>query len=109
MVINGREVGFTWNTGAYVDYNDWIVRNSSASVARAKVQRAVLMNTEYNRINKDPESKPLTVEEIRELPVYDFEALLAETDKIVERDGKRQIETAESKGKNAKSTAAKSN
>lgn len=108
MRINNREVQFAWNTGAFVDYNDWIVRNTSASVTRAKVQRAVIMNAEYNRIHK-VEGPVLTIDEIRDLPVYVMEELFAETDAVVERDSKRQVETAEAKGKNAKSTVEKSN
>lgn len=109
MKINEREVGFAWTTGAYVDYNDWIVRNTSASVTRAKVERAVLMNAEFNRIHKDEATKPLTTGEIRDLPVYMTEELFALTDEIVKRDGQRQIETEEPKGKNAKGTAERSN
>lgn len=108
MKINNREVGFAWTTGAFVDYNDWIVRNTSASVTRAKVQRAVIMNAEYNRVNK-VEGPVLTIDEIRDLPVYVMEDLFAETDAIVDRDSKRQVEAQEPKGKNAKSTAEKSN
>ena len=108
MEINGREVGFAWTTGAYVDYNDWIVRNANASVVRARVQRAVIMNAEYNRINKDKDAKALTVSEIRDLPVYVTEELFALTDEIVKRDGKREVETKDDpEQKNAESTAAK--
>ena len=108
MEINGREVGFAWTTGAYVDYNDWIVRNASASVVRARVQRAVIMNAEYNRINKDKDAKALTVSEIRDLPVYVTEELFALTDEIVKRDGNREVETKDDpEQKNAESTAAK--
>ena len=108
MMINGREVGFAWTSGAYVDYNDWIVRNASSSVVRAKIQRAIIMQAEYNRVHMDS-TKELSVEEIRDIPVYDLEDLFAETDRIVETEGKRQVETKEPKGKNAKSTAGKSN
>lgn len=108
MKINGREVGFAWTAGAFVDYNDWIVRNASSSVVRAKIQRAVIMQAEFNRIHKDS-TKALTIDEIRDLPVYDLEDLFSETDRIVETDGKRQVETKEPKEKNAKSTAEKSN
>lgn len=106
MKVNGREIGFAWTAGAYVDYNDWIVRNSNSSVVRARVQRVIIMNEEYNRIHNDS-AKALTVEEIRGLPVYELEDLFAETDRIVEADGKRQVETKEPKGKNAESTAEK--
>ncbi|MDO4749983.1 MAG: hypothetical protein Q4A39_03985 [Eubacteriales bacterium] len=105
MRINGREVGFAWTTGAYVDYNDWIVRNTSASVTRARIERAAIMNAEYNRIHKDEATKPLTVAEIRDLPVYVTEELFKVTDEVVERESKREVETEESKEKNAKSTA----
>jgi hypothetical protein len=109
MVINNRQVGFAWTTGAFVDYNDWVVRNQQASVARAKLQRAVIMNAEHLRIHKSKEA-PLTIEELRDLPVYAMEELLAETDAVIERDSKREIETKESKtGKNVKSTAERSN
>ena len=108
MIINDREVGFTWTTGAYVDYNDWIVRNTSASVTRARIERAAIMNTEYNRIHKDAATKPLTVGEIRDLPVYVTEELFKVTDEVVERESKREVETEEVKEKNAKSTAASS-
>ena len=107
MIINDREVGFAWTTGAYVDYNDWIVKNTNVSVIRARVQRAIFMNEEYIRIHKDG-TKPLTVSEIRDLPVYVTEELFALTDEIVKRDGQRQVEAEEPKGKNAESTAAKS-
>ena len=108
MIINDREVGFAWTTGAYVDYNDWIVRNTSASVTRARIERAAIMNAEYNRIHKDAATKPLTVAEIRDLPVYVTEELFKATDEVVEREGKREVETEEPKEKNAKSTAASS-
>ena len=107
MRINDREVGFAWTTGAYVDYNDWVVKNMNSSSIRARVQRAVIMNEEYIRIHKDG-TKPLTVGEIRDLPVYVTEELFALTEEIVKRDSKREVETEEPKGKNAKSTAAKS-
>lgn len=106
MTINGREVGFAWTSGAYVDYNDWIVRNASSSVVRAKIQRAIIMHAEYNRIHKDS-TELMTVGEIRDLPVYELEDLFAETDRIVDTEGKRQVETEEPKEKNAKSTAEK--
>lgn len=108
MTINGREVGFAWTSGAYVDYNDWIVRNASSSVVRARIQRAIIMQAEYNRVHNDS-TELMTVGEIRDLPVYELEDLLAETDRIVETEGKRQVETKEPKEKNAKSTAEKSN
>lgn len=108
MTINGREVGFAWTSGAYVDYNDWIVRNASSSVVRARIQRAIIMQAEYNRVHNDS-TELMTVGEIRDLPVYELEDLLAETDRIVKAEGERQVETKEPKEKNAKSTAGKSN
>ena len=104
MRINDREVGFAWTTGAYVDYNDWVVNHTNASVSRARLERAVIMSAEYNRINKDKDAKPLTVGEIRDLPVYVMEEIFTETDRIVERDSKRTVETKEdTNGKNVKS------
>lgn len=99
MKINGREVGFVWTVGAFCDYNDYVVAHEGVSVARANVEKAAAMSREYSRIHAGAE--PLTVEEINSLPVYEFVAILKETEAAEQAGSVRTVETEEKKQKNA--------
>lgn len=102
MRINGKDIGFAYTVGAYCDINDYVVANPDVSAATANLYKAVFMNRAYNDMHGSSDS--ITVEELRRLPIGEFEALLEEM-KQAEQDGsKRTVETEEKKQKKADQT-----
>lgn len=103
MTINGREIHFAYTTWAYVEYNEWLVKNPDVSVAKARVQLAIIMHKAYLDANGIKGEKCLTPEELYPLPVGRLEMLLKEAENQRAEDSKTDIEV---EGKNAKSAAA---
>lgn len=100
MVINGKEYGFFYSVWAHCEFNDWVVKNPTASVASAMIQRAVIMSKAYADANGGP---VLSAKDVLSLPKYVFDELIAETDAAEKRDSERTVESAPS-AKNAGSS-----
>lgn len=93
MKINGKEVGFLYNVGAFCDYNDYVVANPSVSVATANLYQAEIMSREYAKQHEGAEV--ITVEELRGLMVYELKEVL-DAVKAAEKEGsKRTVETVD--------------
>lgn len=93
MIVNGKEVGFLFNVGAYCDYSDWVVVNKSASVASAKLVKVECMSRAWaaERNSKDY----LTVAELRKMMPYELEEILEAVEAAEEAGSQRQIETVD--------------
>ena len=103
MIIGDREVRFFYSIDAYCRYNDWVVAHQNASVSRAMIEQAIIMNHAYNRANGIDESEDLTYEEIKDLPFAVFSQLTKEAEDQKKADSEISVETKDTKGKNAKS------
>jgi macrodomain Ter protein organizer (MatP/YcbG family) len=102
MIINDREVKFFYSIDAYCRYNDWVVAHQNASVSRAMIEQAILMNQAYNRAHGIDETQDLTYAEIKDLPFSVFNQLTKEADDQKKADSEVTVETKEPKRKNAK-------
>lgn len=104
MKINGRDVHFAYTIGAKCDFEDWYVMHENSSVSTAIVERALIMNRAWINAN-NPKEKPLTREELRNLPANEFDALAAALDVQEKKDSRQTVEAEPEKGteKNAKS------
>ena len=98
MIINGKEYGFFYSVWAHCEFNDWVVKNPTASVASAMIQRAVFMSKAYADAHGGP---VLSAKDVLNLPKYVFDELIAETDAAEKRDSERTVESAPS-AKNGK-------
>lgn len=102
MKIHDKEVGFIYTVGAFCDYNDYVVANPDVSIATANLKKAELMSKEYARIH--PESNAITVDELRDLMVFELHDVL-EAVKAAETAGsKRNVETVDTGKKRTKSS-----
>lgn len=99
MIINGREVKFFYDTWAYIEYNEYLVKNPDISVAKARVQLAIIMHKAYLDANGIKDEKCITPEELFPLPVGQLEILLKEAEEQRAADSKVEVEAT---GKNAK-------
>lgn len=101
MKIHDKEVGFLYTVGAYCDYNDYVVANPEVSINTGRLHLAVIMSREYARIH--PEAEPITIEELRDLMVYEYQEVF-DAVKAAETAGtKRKVETVDTGKKRAKS------
>ena len=107
MKINDREVCFAYTTGAHCDFSDWVVTHQDSSAAHAQIVKACIMHRAFLEMTGDKTTSALTEKEVRNLPVYEFKAMLEEIKVAEARDSERTVEVAESGGKKGK--AAQSN
>ena len=101
MKIHDKEVGFLYTVGAFCDYNDYVVKNPEVSVATANLYKAELMSRAYAKVHGD--SEPVTVDELRELMLYELEDVLNAVKAAETAGSKRNVETVETGKKRAKS------
>lgn len=102
MIIGDREVKFFYSVDAYCRYNDWVIAHQNASVSRAMIEQAIIMNQAYNRANGIDASEDLTYDEIKDLPFSVFSQLTKEADNQKKADSEISVETKEPKRKNVK-------
>lgn len=91
MKVNGKEIGFLYNVGAFCDYTDWCVANPKASVASAELIKTEYMSRAYAKANGTNDF--ITVAELRELMPYELTDILADVKKAEQAGSKRQINT----------------
>ncbi len=91
MVINGKEIGFLYNVGAFCDYTDWCVANPKASVASAELVKTEYMSRAFAKVNGIDNF--ITVAELRDLMPYELADILANVKKAEQEGSKRQIDT----------------
>ena len=103
MKIHDKEVGFLYTVGAFCDYNDYVVKNPEVSVATANLYKAELMSRAYAKVHKDDGAEPVTVNELRELMLYELEDVLNAVKAAETAGSKRNVETVETGKKRAKS------
>ncbi len=104
MYLNGREVKFAYTAAAYLDYNDYLVKNEQVSLAMARVQLAVIMNRAYLKTEGIKDVKPITVEELLPLKYAELEELLQEAELQRKEDSTQTVEVKEKNGKSAEKT-----
>lgn len=106
--LNGRELRFFYSVGARCDISEWIIKHGGVHQVSADlltVFQAVAMNRAYIVANKTGE-KPVTEEELRNLPAAEFAKLAEAVDKQTRIDSGLTVEVEEVK-KNEKGTAKK--
>lgn len=101
MTINGKEIGFLFNVGAYCDYSDWVVANQKASVATANLVKAECLSRAYAAEHGTKDV--ITVAELRKLMPYELTEIMAAVDAAEKAGSQRQIETVET-GKKTKTS-----
>lgn len=102
MRIHDKEVGFIYTVGAFCDYNDYVVANPDVSIATANLKKAEIMSKEYARVH--PEADVITVDELRDLMVFELQDVLEEVKAAETAGSKRTVETADAGKKRAKSS-----
>lgn len=100
MILNGVEYGFYYSVWAHCEYSDWLVSHQEVSIARATVQKAIIMNEAYRKLNGGPQLKP---EDIINLPAREYTALEAELTRQQAEDTEVTVEAEAPKGKNGRS------
>lgn len=100
MIINGQEYGFFYSVWAHCEYSDWLVTHQEVSIARATIQKAIIMNEAYRKVNGGPSLK---ADDIINLPAREFTRLDAELTRQQAEDTKVTVEAEAPKGKNARS------
>ena len=101
MKIHDKEVGFLYTVGAFCDYNDYVVKNPEVSVATANLYKAELMSRAYAKVHEGTE--PVTVNEVRDLMLYELEDVLNAVKAAETAGSKRNVETVDTGKKRAKS------
>lgn len=94
MTINGREIGLMYTIGVHCDYSDFLIKNPDVSVAAALIEKAVLMNKAYLDASGS-HTAPLTREELRGLPFWQFAELSNAIKKQEAEDSRIDIHTKE--------------
>lgn len=102
MTINGKEIGFLFNVGAYCDYSDWVVANKSASVASAQLVKAEYMSRAWAAEHNSKDY--LTVAELRKMMPYELEEILKAVEAAEKAGSQRQIETVDTGKKTVKTS-----
>lgn len=93
MKIHDKEIGFIYTVGAFCDYNDYVVKNPEVSVATANLYKAELMSRAYAKVH--PGAEPITVDELRDLMVYELEDVLNAVKAAEAAGSKRNVETVD--------------
>lgn len=101
MKIHDKEVGFLYTVGAFCDYNDYVVKNPEVSVATANLYKAEIMSRAYTKVH--PEAEPVTVDELRDLMVYELQDVLNAVKEAETAGTKRNVETVDTGKKRTKS------
>lgn len=105
--LGERELHFFYSVGARCDISEWIIRHGGLERVSADlltVFQAVTMHKAYIAANKTNE-KPITEEELRNLPAVELAKLSEAVDNQVRLDSGITVETEEVKTKNAKGAA----
>ena len=103
MFINGREINLLYTVRAYIAINEWVANNENKSAAEARLRQACYMHEAYIKANHLDE-KPMTIEELEDLPVYEMVDLFEEMDKAVQEGSVRTVEAQEVKKKEEEKT-----
>lgn len=99
--INGIEYGLFWSVWAHCRYDDWIIKNRSASYPSAVVKRALIANEAYRMSEQGKGSPELTEGIIYRLPNSEYAAIAAAVEAQVAKDSGFEIKKEEAEGKNA--------
>lgn len=106
--LDDRELHFFYSVGARCDISEWIIKHGGLNHVSADlltVFQAVAMNRAYIAAHKTGE-KPVTEEELRNLPAVEFAKLSEAVDKQTRLDSGLTVEVTEIK-KNEKGNPKK--
>lgn len=92
--INGREIGLMYTIGVHCDYSDILIKKPDISVAAALIEKALLMNKAYLDATRS-QAAPLTREELRAMPFWQFTELTNAIKEQENEDSRIQIHTKE--------------
>ena len=98
--INGTEYGLFWSVWAHCRFDDWWVKNRTASYATTIVKRALFANEAFRMAEAGKGSPELTEGAIYRLPNSEFAAISAAVEEQVAKDSGITIKK-EDAGKNA--------
>lgn len=99
--INGKEYGLFYSIEAHIAIDNFIIANPAASMTEGVIERAIAMNTAYNKVHKG--GNVLKKEELLALPNGIFTMLATAVEEQEKADSVISVETEKPKGKNAKS------
>ena len=101
MKINGIEYGLFWSVWAHCRFDDWWVKNRTASYATTIVKKALFANEAYRMSEAGKDSPELTEGAINRLPNSEYAAIMAAVEEQVAKDSGITIKKEEAEGKNA--------
>ena len=105
MKINGKELGMAYTVGAHTDWDNYVVKNQqTVSVTAGMIEKVIIMHRWWAIINKVPESKRVTREEILAQPDRVFDEMVNLSVAIEKGDSEKSIEAVDT-GKNVESAA----
>lgn len=96
MEINGKEVGFRYSVGVNIWLQELTIRDPDIPPTKMYMLLAVEMSKAYARANG---TEALTEDELLEMDLQDFQAIMSEVDIMIKMDKKTTVEIAEPKGK----------
>lgn len=67
MLINGKEIGFYYSVWAHCEFADYLLSHKDVSIARAMMQKALIMNEAYVKAGRGGDR--LTPEDFEDLPI----------------------------------------
>lgn len=109
MYINNREIGLFYSVGAHCAYSDYIIKHPDENISSAMIQKAILMNKAWldakKREGEANLPKPLTREELYELPASVLSELIDAVNAQEKLDSEVTVETEEPKRKKGESAA----
>ena len=99
--INGIEYGLFWSVWAHCRFDDWWVKNRTASYATTIVKKALFANEAFRMTEAGKGSPELTEGAINRLPNSEYAAIMAAVEEQVAKDSGITIKKEEAEGKNA--------
>jgi hypothetical protein len=99
--INGTEYGLFWSVWAHCRFDDWMVKNRTASYASSIVKRALIANEAYRLSDQGKGSPELTEGLFMRIPNSEYAAIAAAVEEQVAKDSGITIKKEETEGKNA--------
>ena len=99
--IDSIEYGLFWSVWAHCRFDDWWVKNRTASYATTIVKKALFANEAFRMTETGKGSPELTEGAIYRLPNSEFAAISAAVEEQVAKDSGITIKKEEAEGKNA--------
>ena len=99
--INGTEYGLFWSVWAHCRFDDWWVKNRTASYATTIVKKALFANEAFRMTEAGKSSPELTEGTLNRLPNSEYAAIMTAVEEQVAKDSGITIKKKEAERKNA--------